>query len=64
MVMVRLMADRYDLPKAERIVTARAGDFSKTEAGFSFVLLRINLAGSAVWGLLPAICGHSGGLMA
>ncbi len=44
MVMVRLMADKYDLPKAERIVT-KGQVISKTEASFSFALLRINFAG-------------------
>ena len=44
MVVVRLMADRYDLPKAERIVT-RNQKMSKMEDWVSFVLLRINLAG-------------------
>ncbi len=53
MVMVRLMADKYDLPKAERIVTA-GQTISKTEAGFSFVLLRINFAG-VLFGLYSAI---------
>ena len=43
MVMVRLMADRYDLPKAERIVTKNQ-DISKIEYWVSFALLRINLA--------------------
>ncbi|TCL08359.1 tripartite ATP-independent transporter DctM subunit [Shimia isoporae] len=44
MVMVRLLADKYDLPKAERIVTA-GQTISPIEAGVSFVLLRINFAG-------------------
>ncbi|MGR3648010.1 MAG: TRAP transporter large permease [Shimia sp.] len=44
MVMVRLLADKYDLPKAERIVT-KGQAISKVEAGCSFVLLRINFAG-------------------
>jgi TRAP-type C4-dicarboxylate transport system permease large subunit len=44
MVMVRLMADRYDLPKAERIVT-RDQTIAPGEYWISFVLLRINLAG-------------------
>ncbi len=44
MVMVRLMADRYDLPKAERIVH-RGQTLSTTEYWVSFALLRINVAG-------------------
>ncbi|KPA20701.1 Sialic acid TRAP transporter permease protein SiaT [Shimia sp. SK013] len=44
MVMVRVLADKYDLPKAERIVT-KGQTISKVEAGCSFVLLRINFAG-------------------
>ena len=44
MVMVRLLADRYDLPKAERIVN-RGQTLSQLEHWVSFVLLRINVAG-------------------
>ncbi|UWQ15366.1 TRAP transporter large permease [Aliiroseovarius sp. M344] len=44
MVVVRLMADRYDLPKAERIVTPNQ-TISPLEGKVSFVLLRINFAG-------------------
>ena len=44
MIMVRLMADRYDLPKAERIVH-RGQTISPTEYWVSFVLLRLNFAG-------------------
>jgi len=44
MVMVRLMADRYDLPKAERIV-AKNQTLSTTEYWVSFALLRVNLGG-------------------
>ncbi len=44
MVVVRLMADRYNLPKAERIVSPDQS-ISPVEARISFVLLRINLAG-------------------
>ncbi|MEP3347557.1 MAG: TRAP transporter large permease [Litoreibacter sp.] len=43
MVMVRLMADRYDLPKAERIVR-KDQSITPLEAGVSFVLIRINIA--------------------
>ncbi|WP_422048691.1 TRAP transporter large permease [Shimia sp.] len=61
MVMVRLMADKYDLPKAERIVTA-GQTISKTEAGFSFVLLRINFAGVlfGIYAAISAILASSG----
>ncbi len=48
MVMVRLMADRYDLPKAERIVRAGA-PISAVESWVSLVLLRANIAGLAAW---------------
>jgi len=43
MVVVRLMADRYDLPKAERIVSP-GQKISRVETLVSFVLIRINLA--------------------
>ncbi|MBS1304270.1 TRAP transporter large permease [Loktanella sp. SALINAS62] len=42
MLTVRLMADRYDLPKAERIVSP-GQTISATEYWVSFVLLRLNL---------------------
>ena len=44
MLVVRLMADRYDLPKAERIVQTNQ-EMSRTEYWVSFALLRLNLAG-------------------
>ena len=44
MLMVRLLADRYDLPKAERIVN-RGQKISVTEDWASFLLLRLNLGG-------------------
>ena len=44
MVVVRLMADKYDLPKAERIVTPDQA-ITPLESGVSFVLLRLNFAG-------------------
>lgn len=47
MAVVRLMADRYDLPKAERIVR-KGQDLSLLEHWVSFVLLRLNLAGAMV----------------
>ncbi|MDA5558016.1 TRAP transporter large permease [Shimia sp. MMG029] len=65
MVMVRLMADKYDLPKAERIVTA-GQSISKTEAAFSFVLLRINFAGVlfGIYAAISAILSASGTVIA
>ncbi|MBE0413974.1 TRAP transporter large permease [Yoonia sp.] len=51
MVMVRLMADRYDLPKAERIVQKNQ-TISPTESVVSWALLRINIGG-----LLFAVSG-------
>jgi TRAP-type C4-dicarboxylate transport system permease large subunit len=44
MVMVRLLADRYDLPKAERIVHKNQ-TISPLEYWVSFILIRINIAG-------------------
>lgn len=44
MIVVRLVADRYDLPKAERIVH-RDQTISTLEHWVSFVLLRLNLGG-------------------
>ena len=65
MVMVRLMADRYDLPKAERIVK-RGQEISATEHWVSFVLLRINIAGLiyALYSLAAPLAGveTAGGL--
>ena len=43
MVMVRLMADRYDLPKAERIVT-RGQTVGPVEHWVSFFFLRLDVA--------------------
>ena len=43
MCVVRLLADRYDLPKAERFVK-KGQEISAAEGLFSFILLRINLA--------------------
>ena len=43
MVVVRLMADVYDLPKAQRIVTPNQ-TISPVEHWVSFILLRLNLA--------------------
>ncbi|PSL18449.1 TRAP transporter large permease [Shimia abyssi] len=47
MVMVRLMADKYDLPKAERIVHQNQ-TITPLEANVSFALLRLNFAGVLV----------------
>ncbi len=44
MVMVRLLADRYDLPKAERIVSPNQ-TISALESWVSFALIRVNVAG-------------------
>ncbi len=44
MVVVRLMADRYELPKAERIVT-KDQTISPVEYWVSFALLRLNVGG-------------------
>ncbi len=52
MVMVRLLADRYDLPKAERIVKT-GQSISPTEGVVSWVLLRLNLA--AFFMLVPML---------
>ncbi len=48
MLVVRLMADKYDLPKAERIVK-RGAEMSKTEAFTSFAVLRLALGGLLMW---------------
>lgn len=44
MAVVRIMADRYDLPKAERIVRKNQS-ISGIEYWFSFILARLNLGG-------------------
>ncbi|WP_435139159.1 TRAP transporter large permease [Pseudopelagicola sp. nBUS_19] len=53
MLMVRVMADRYDLPKAERIVHT-GQTITPLESWVSFILLRLNLAGLLV-GLFTGI---------
>ncbi|WP_368187463.1 TRAP transporter large permease [Aestuariibius sp. HNIBRBA575] len=58
MVMVRLMADRYDLPKAERIV-AKGQTVSPVEYWVSLVLIRINIAG-LLYGVFAMIRGLAG----
>ncbi|RMD89575.1 MAG: TRAP transporter large permease, partial [Alphaproteobacteria bacterium] len=58
MLMVRVLADRYDLPKAERIVK-KGATISPLEYWVSFALLRANLAGLMVViaGALPGTEG-------
>ncbi|WP_298816289.1 TRAP transporter large permease [uncultured Roseibium sp.] len=46
MLMVRFMADKYDLPKAQRIVNP-GQSMAPVEKWFSFAVLRINVAGLA-----------------
>ncbi|MBC7156174.1 MAG: TRAP transporter large permease, partial [Rhodobacteraceae bacterium] len=58
MLVVRLLADRYDLPKAERIVH-RNQTITPLEAWVSFVLLRVNVAGLLV-ALAGGILGFAG----
>ena len=55
MLTVRLMADRYDLPKAERIVHPNQ-TISTTEYWVSLILLRLNL-GYLLYGLARLIPG-------
>lgn len=58
MIMIRLMADRYDLPKAERIV--RKGEpLSSMEYWFSLVLARLNL-GYLIYVLMGAFIESEG----
>ena len=58
MIMVRLLADRYDLPKAERIVH-RNQEISFTEYWVSFLLLRLNLGG-LLYVIFTGITGITG----
>jgi TRAP-type C4-dicarboxylate transport system permease large subunit len=58
MAMVRLLADRYDLPKAERIVHKQQ-EISFTEYWVSFLLLRLNLGG-LLYAIVTAITGLAG----
>ena len=62
MVMVRLMADRYELPKAERIVNKNQ-TITPLESWVSWALIRINIAGLlyAVSGLVTMITGPVNG---
>ncbi len=61
MIMVRVLADRYDLPKAERIVT-KGQTITPLEGVVSWALIRINVAGLlyAVYALLKRPLGISG----
>ncbi len=55
MIMVRLLADRYDLPKAERIVKT-GQEISRAEGLVSFALLRLNIA-LIVYGVYLLVAG-------
>ncbi|GAA0783381.1 TRAP transporter large permease [Roseibium denhamense] len=61
MVMVRFMANRYDLPKAQRIVNP-GQTMAPVEYWFSFVVLRLNLAFLlyALANLLTGLFGFDG----
>ena len=60
MCMVRLLANRYELPKAERIVK-QGQEISAAEGLISFVILRINLAAVmfAAFALILSLVGAS-----
>lgn len=62
MVMVRVMADRYDLPKAERIVQ-KDQSITPLEGMVSWALIRINIAGLlyAFSGLITRFTGEVNG---
>ncbi|MFK7876816.1 MAG: TRAP transporter large permease [Paracoccaceae bacterium] len=53
MVMVRLTADKYDLPAAHRVVLTGT-TMGKTEWWVSFILVRLNIA-LLIWALLPEL---------
>ncbi|MGR3614931.1 MAG: TRAP transporter large permease [Paracoccaceae bacterium] len=55
MVMVRLMADRYDLPPAKRVVLTGI-KLERTEQWVSFLLVRLNL-GLLFWSFMPNAAG-------
>ena len=62
MLVVRLMADKYNLPKAERIVNKNQ-EISATESLISTILLRINVAGlllAAYAGIRSIVLWQSG----
>ena len=58
MVMVRLMADRYDLPKAERIVHKNQ-TIKPIEFWLSMILARINVMG-LLWALFRLVSSFTG----
>jgi TRAP-type C4-dicarboxylate transport system permease large subunit len=62
MITVRVMADRYDLPKAERIVN-RNQQISPLEYWVSLLLLRVNIAALlyGIWALILWIGGFGEG---
>ncbi len=51
MVMVRVMADKYDLPEAKRVVLS-GDELAPLEWWASFILVRLNF-GLLVWALMP-----------
>ena len=55
MVMVRLMADRYDLPEAKRVVLTGT-QLGHTEWWVSFALVRLNV-GLLLWAFMPDASG-------
>ncbi|WP_305985308.1 TRAP transporter large permease [Roseibium sp. MMSF_3544] len=61
MLMVRFMADKYDLPKAQRIVNP-GQTMKPVEYWFSFVVLRINIAGllTAIAVMIASAAGFAG----
>lgn len=62
MLMVRFMADKYDLPKAERIVKS-GQTIGFAEGWLAFLLLRMNVAGLG-YALFALIRGATGELLA
>jgi TRAP-type C4-dicarboxylate transport system permease large subunit len=52
MVMVRVMADRYDLPAAKR-VTFETVEIGRAERIVSFLLVRLNI-GIVIWQVIPS----------
>ncbi|MEO9820463.1 MAG: TRAP transporter large permease [Paracoccaceae bacterium] len=60
MIMVRLMADRYDLPAAHR-VDLTGTQLGQVEWWVSFVLVRLNIA-LVIWSFMPAPEGLSAGM--
>ncbi|MCT4558749.1 MAG: TRAP transporter large permease [Pelagimonas sp.] len=66
MVMVRVMADRYDLPAAKR-VTFETVEIGRAERIVSFLLVRLNI-GIVIWQVIPSGDGaplsYWGGLLA